>query len=290
MYINTNLILKLNSLYTFLYYKNHFLYISLHFKSGSLLNMKIYNHLLNTIKIRGAAYLVLLDPDKISTSKIAPFIRHCEKAGVDGFLVGGSLMLSGDLDIFIEKVKIESSLPVIIFPGGINQISSIADAILFLSVISGRNAEHLIGKHVTASPLIKRAKIEPISTGYILVESGVTTTAVYMSGSLPIPRNKPEIAAATALAGEYLGMKFIYLEAGSGAQESVPDEMVKAVSNECSVPIIVGGGIRNPETARRKVENGASIIVTGNFFEDESNWHYIKDFASAIHFKLPVEV
>ncbi|MCK7521728.1 MAG: hypothetical protein MZV64_30605 [Ignavibacteriales bacterium] len=108
-------------------------------------------------------------------------------------------------------------------------MSPLADAILFLSVISGRNAEHLIGKHVTASPLIKRAKIEPISTGYVLIESGVTTTAVYMSGSLPVPRNKPEIAAATALAGEYLGMKFIYLEAGSGAQDSVPDEMVKAV-------------------------------------------------------------
>ncbi|MFI5237990.1 MAG: geranylgeranylglyceryl/heptaprenylglyceryl phosphate synthase, partial [Ignavibacteriales bacterium] len=106
----------------------------------------------------------------------------------------------------------------------------------------------------------------------------------------PVPRNKPEIAAATALAGEYLGMKFIYLEAGSGAQDSVPDEMVKAVSNECSIPVIVGGGIRTPSAARKKVENGASIIVTGNFFEDENNWDMIKDFANAIHRKLPVEV
>ena len=252
--------------------------------------MKIYNHLLNTIKAKGAAYLVLLDPDKISNSNIAPFIRHCEKSGVDGFLIGGSLMISGDLDSFIETIKVETSLPLIIFPGSINQISPLADAILFLSVISGRNAEHLIGKHVTASPLIKRANVEPISTGYILVESGVTTTAVYMSGSLPVPNNKPEIAAATALAGEYLGMKLIYLEAGSGAKESVPDEMVKAVSEQCSIPIIVGGGIRNPQTARRKVENGASIIVTGNFFEDENNWDFIKDFASAIHYKLPIEV
>ena len=252
--------------------------------------MKIYNHLLNTIKAKGAAYLILLDPDKLPYSKIIPFIRHCEKSGVDGFLIGGSLMISGDLNTFIETIKVETSLPLIIFPGSVNQISPLADAILFLSVISGRNAEHLIGKHVTASPLIKRAKVEPISTGYILVESGVTTTAVYMSGSLPIPKNKPEIASATALAGEYLGMKLIYLEAGSGAQEPVPDEMVKAVSKECSIPIIVGGGIRNPQTARRKVENGASIIVTGNFFEDENNWDLIKDFASAIHYKLPVEV
>ena len=252
--------------------------------------MKIYNHLLNTIQSKGAVYLILLDPDNLPLSKIASFIRHCEKSGVDGFLIGGSLMTSGDLDSFLETVKVETSLPLIIFPGSINQISSVADAILFLSVISGRNPEHLIGKHVTASPLIKRAKIEPMSTGYILVESGVTTTAIYMSGSLPVPRNKPEIAAATALAGEYLGMKFIYLEAGSGAQDSVPDEMVKAVSKECSVPIIVGGGIRTPQVARKKVENGAGIIVTGNFFEDENNWHLIKDFASAVHFKLPVEV
>ena len=252
--------------------------------------MKTYNYLLNNIKTKGAAYLVLLDPDKLPITKIAPFIRHCEKSGVDGFLIGGSLMISGDLDSFIEVVKVETSLPLIIFPGSINQISSIADAILFLSVISGRNSEHLIGKHVTASPLIKRANIEPISTGYILVESGVTTTAVYMSGSLPVPRNKPEIAAATALAGEYLGMKFIYLEAGSGAQDSVPDEMVKAVSKECSIPIIVGGGIRTPHAARKKVDSGASIIVTGNFFENENNWDLIKEFASAVHYKLPVEV
>lgn len=252
--------------------------------------MKIYNYLLNTIKAKGAAYLILLDPDKLSETKIIPFVKFCENSGVDGFLIGGSLMISSNLDSITEKIKAETSLPVIVFPGSINQISPFADAILFLSVISGRNAEHLIGKHVTASPLIKRANVEPISTGYILVESGVTTTAVYMSGSLPVPKNKPEIAAVTALAGEYLGMKFIYLEAGSGAQESVPDEMVKAVSEECSVPIIVGGGIRNPQTARRKVENGASIIVTGNFFEDENNWDHIKDFANAIHYKLAVEV
>jgi phosphoglycerol geranylgeranyltransferase len=252
--------------------------------------MKIYNYLLDTIQTKGAAYLILLDPDKLTLSKIAPFIRHCENSGVDGFLIGGSLMMTGDLEAFIENVKVETSLPMIIFPGSINQISSSADAILFLSVISGRNPEHLIGKHVSASPLIKRARIEPISTGYILVESGVTTTAVYMSGSLPVPRNKPEIAAATALAGEYLGMKLIYLEAGSGAHDSVPDEMVKAVSKECSVPVIVGGGLRTPQSARRKVDSGASIIVTGNFFEDENNWDMIKDFATAIHFKLPVEV
>jgi putative glycerol-1-phosphate prenyltransferase len=252
--------------------------------------MNTYSYLLNTIESKGAAYLVLLDPDKISDAKLIPFVRHCEKSGVDGFLIGGSLMINDDIGLFIEKIKIETSLPAIIFPGSINQITPVADAILFLSVISGRNAEHLIGKHVLASTLVKKSKIEPISTGYILVESGATTTAVYMSGSLPVPRNKPEIAAATALAGEYLGMKLIYLEAGSGARESVPDEMIKAVSEICSIPIVVGGGLRETQTVRKKVENGASIIVTGNFFEDEENWNLIKNFAGAVHYKLPVEV
>ncbi len=252
--------------------------------------MKIYNQLLNTIKEKGAAYLVLLDPDKLPESKLAGFLKHCEKSGVDGFLVGGSLMVNGDFESFIEKVKTYTNLPSIIFPGSITQVSSFADAILFLSVVSGRNPEHLIGKHVLAAPSIKKSGIEPISTAYILVDSGSTTTAVYMSGSLPIPRSKPEIAAATALASEYLGMKLIYLEAGSGADNSVPNEMIKAVSSQCTIPVIVGGGIRNPQTAREKVENGASIIVTGNYFEDENNWDLIKDFASAVHIKQSILV
>ena len=141
-----------------------------------------------------------------------------------------------------------------------------------------------------AAPMIKRTGIEPISTGYILIESGKITTAQYMSGSLPVPSNKPEIAAATALAAEYLGMKLIYLEAGSGADYPVPDEMIKAVSANCTVPIIVGGGIKSPAIASKKVSNGAKIIVTGNFLEDEQNWYLIKNFAEAIHFKLPVFV
>ncbi len=250
--------------------------------------MKIYNQLLNTIKEKGAAYLILLDPDKLSENKLTGFLKHCEKSGVDGFLIGGSLMVNGELESFIKKVKTNTTLPSIIFPGSITQVSAFADAILFLSVVSGRNPEQLIGKHVLAAPLIKKSGIEPIPTAYILVESGSTTTAVYMSGSLPVPRNKPEIAAATALASEYLGMKLIYLEAGSGADNTVPNEMIKAVSNQCTIPVIVGGGIRNPQTAREKVKSGASIIVTGNFFEDENNWTLIKDFASAVHIKQSI--
>ena len=249
--------------------------------------MNIYNQLLEVIQIKGAAFLVLLDPDNLPEEKLSLFTGHCEKSGVDGFLIGGSLLLNGNLENFLIRLKTMTSLPIIIFPGDVNQISSKADAILYLSVVSGRNPEHLIGKHVLAAPIIRKCGIEPIATGYLLIESGRTTTAQYMSGSMPIPRNKPGIAAATALAAEYLGMKLIYLEAGSGADNPIPNEMVKAVSTLCSVPVVVGGGINTPGTAREKVQNGAKIIVTGNFFEDEAKWDLIKDFADAVHFNLP---
>ena len=252
--------------------------------------MNIYNNILKTIQQKGAAYLILLDPDKLIGDNIKKFINVCEDSGVDGFLIGGSLMLDGNFKPFVKAVKNITKLPVIIFPGSINQITPIADAILFLSVVSGRNPEHLIGKHVISAPLIKQANLEAISTAYVLIESGTSTTVQYMSGSLPIPRNKPEIAAATALAAEYLGMKLIYLEAGSGAHETVPNEMVKLVSEYCSVPIIVGGGIKSPNAAREKVKNGANIIVTGNFFENENNWDLIKQFADAVHVNIPIKV
>jgi len=254
------------------------------------MQMKVFDYLNNIISEKGAAYLILIDPDKSSGESLANFVRHCEISGVDGFLAGGSLMTTNILDDVIKTIKQNSSLPVILFPGSESQITSSADAILFISLISGRNAEHLIGKHVLAAPLVKQTGIEPISTGYMLIESGKQTTAEYMSGSSPIPRNKPEIATATALAGEYLGMKYVYLEGGSGAENSVPNEMVKMVTSSVSVPVLVGGGIRDSRTAREKVESGAKIIITGNYFEDKSKWNLIKEFADAVHFKNPIEI
>jgi phosphoglycerol geranylgeranyltransferase len=252
--------------------------------------MMIYNQLLETAAVKGGTYLILLDPDKIPHDKIEYFAAHCEQSGADGFLIGGSLMLNGDFESFIKKVKNASKLPVIIFPGAVDQVTAAADAIFYLSVVSGRNPEHLIGKHVLSAPLIKKTNLEPISTAYMLIESGTNTTAQYMSGSLPIPRDKPEIASATALASQYLGMKLIYLEAGSGAQQTVPNEMVKAVSAYCSTPVVVGGGIRTPKEAGDKIRSGAKIIVTGNFFENENNWNFVKDFADAIHVNIPISV
>ncbi len=252
--------------------------------------MKIYNHIKSIIDEKGAAFFILLDPDKVNLNRLEEFINISAESGVDGLLIGGSLMMSGNFEELVKKVKSLSSFPIIIFPGSITQVSSYADAILFISVISGRNPEHLIGKQVLAAPLIKKAGIEALGTGYILIDSGSTTTAVYMSGSFPVPRNKPDIAASTALAAEYLGMKFVYLEAGSGALLSVPDEMVKAVAKVCSIPIIVGGGLRDPKDVSEKVNCGASIIIVGNFFEDEKNWTSIKDFASAVHLKKGIIV
>ncbi len=247
--------------------------------------ISVYNYLLDQSGRKGAAYIVLIDPDKFSPAKAPEFLEHSIQAGVDAFLIGGSLLMSGNLEETLKIVKTHTDIPAILFPGSLNQLSPIADALLYLSLISGRNAEHLIGKQVIAAPLIRQMKIEPISTGYMLIESSVRTTAEYISGSQPIPRHKPEIAVATALAAQYLGMKFVYLEAGSGAKEHIPFEMVQAVSQVCTIPIIAGGGIRSAETAAKMAISGAKIIVTGNFFESSKNWTLLSEFADAIHFK-----
>ncbi|MCF8259731.1 MAG: geranylgeranylglyceryl/heptaprenylglyceryl phosphate synthase [Melioribacteraceae bacterium] len=245
--------------------------------------MTIQEKLIKDIEEKGAIFLVLIDPDEFEKDDLIEFVDICSKNGVDALLVGGSLMVTGNLEKTLDIIKENCDLPRIIFPGGVSQVSSKADAILFISLISGRNGDQLIGQHVMAAPGILQSGIEPISTGYMLIESGKRTTAEYMSGTNPIPRNKPEIAAATALAAQYIGMKLIYLEAGSGADMSVPEEMIQKVSKFCKLPLIVGGGIRDPQTAAKKIKAGAKAIVVGNYFEDKSTWSEVKDFAMAIH-------
>lgn len=245
--------------------------------------MSVYTQLTETIASRRAAFLLLLDPDKVNESTLNDFIPYAEQCGVDGFLVGGSLLMTGNFDSVLAGIKKAATKPVIIFPGSVNQVSGNADAILFLSLVSGRNPEHLIGKQVMAAPLIRQAGLEAIATAYMLIESGNKTTAEYISGTIPIPSGKPDIAAATALAAEYLGMKFIYLEAGSGAERTVPVAMVKAVSSWVTVPVIAGGGIRTPQAAADLVNAGARLIVTGNHFEIESNRAMLREFADAVH-------
>jgi phosphoglycerol geranylgeranyltransferase len=247
--------------------------------------MSIYQSLLSVAATKGAAYLVLIDPDKIAPEKLPAFIRQATEAGADAFLVGGSLITDDSFERCIETMKKHTTVPVVIFPGGLMQISPKADAILFLSILSGRNPEHLIGNQVLAAPIVKKIGLEAISTAYLLVESGKTTSAEFMSNTRPLPRHKPDIAVAHALAAEILGFKMIYLEAGSGAELSIPEEMIGAIAKYSSVPLIVGGGIKTPDTARQKVLAGAKFIVTGTVFERDGNAGLMKEFASAIHYK-----
>ncbi len=246
----------------------------------------VYQELLAIRQKRGAGFLMLVDPDKTAPDSLPTLIETATRSGVDAFLVGGSLLLTPDFDRYIKTFKQYSQeKPVIIFPGGVHQISAHADAILFLSLISGRNADHLVGTQVQASPIIHSLKLEPISTAYLLIESGQVTSAEFMSGTRPLPRHKPEIAVAHALTAQYFGFKLIYLEGGSGAKFSVPPSLIKAIASTIEIPIIVGGGIRTPEEAAEKVEAGASFVVTGTILEAQNDSAFIKEFASAIHQK-----
>jgi len=247
------------------------------------MTMTTFDKLLEVRKNRGAGYLVLIDPDKTDSARLPSFVRDATEAGVDGFLIGGSLLLSNEIDKLIQLIKSNTSVPVVIFPGSLFQISPVADAILFLLLISGRNPDHLIGNQVTAAPIIKRIGLEAISTGYMLIEAGTTTSAEFMSNTKPIPRNKPDIAVAHALAAEFIGLKMLYLDAGSGADFPVPDEMIQKIAKYSSLPMIIGGGIRNPEVAREKVKAGASFVVTGTIIEKNTDHSLVREFAEAVH-------
>lgn len=232
---------------------------------------------------RGAGYFVLIDPDKVEAGQIPRLVENATEAGADAFLVGGSLMVRDQFDAILTRVKNSTSLPVIIFPGSLFQISPVADAILYLVLVSGRNPDHLIGNQVVAAPMLKAIGLEPISTAYMLVEGGSTTSAEFMSGTQPLPRNKPDIAVAHALAAEYIGMKLLYFDAGSGADHPVSDAIVRSVAHYSSLPIVVGGGIRTPEEAHRKVQAGASFVVTGTIIEEQGHHSILREFADAVH-------
>jgi phosphoglycerol geranylgeranyltransferase len=247
--------------------------------------MKTFDYLLEVRKRKGAGFLLLLDPDKLANQDLASVVKNAQGSGADAFLVGSSLMTRDIFEKSLGEIKKFAKVPVILFPGSLFQISRLADAILFLTVLASRNTDLIVGNHVHAAPLIREHKLETISTAYLLVESGKMTSAHFMSDSFPIPRDKPEIAGAFAMAAEMFGMKMVYLEAGSGALESVPEDMVQMVSHSVDMPVVVGGGIRDPEIARRLAMAGASFIVTGNFFEKNSNSNRLEEFAKAVHFR-----
>jgi len=211
---------------------------------------------------------LLIDPDGYDSKSLEELIGLINQYPPDLILVGGSLLFN-PIDITITALKLGTSQPVFIFPGNVFQLSDRADGILFLSLISGRNPEFLIGNHVLAAPNLSRSGLEVIPTGYMLIENGQSTSVEYMSHTTPIPGNKPDIAVATAMAGEMLGLKTLYLEAGSGAGHPVPPEMVSAIRRRISLPLIVGGGIRTTETAAEIYRAGADMIVVGNVLEKE---------------------
>jgi putative glycerol-1-phosphate prenyltransferase len=227
----------------------------------------IYKRILERSKANEKMLAFLVDPDKAKDAHLKALCELAEKQEVALFLVGGSLLTGGDLEATINNLKTYSSIPVVIFPGSPSQISGAADALLFLSLLSSRNAEMLIGQQVVAAPYLYKSDIEVISTAYLLIDGGKQTTASYISNSTPIPADKSEIAAFTALAGQYLGMKQVYLDAGSGATNQVPAKMIKAVSEKIDVPLIVGGGIDSKEKILEAHQAGADLVVIGNALE-----------------------
>lgn len=237
---------------------------------------QIYNNFTSGRKL----LIVLIDPDKFDSPKAMLFFSK-NKEHIDLIFVGGSLLEANRTENVVKELKSVVICPVVIFPGSSMQVVSNADAILFLSLISGRNAEFLIGHHVQAAPLIYNSGIEAIPTSYILVDGGKTTTVQYITQTLPVPADKPEIAAATALAGKYSGHKLVYLEAGSGAINHVSETMVAEVSQKTQLPVIAGGGIRNAEMAEKIVKAGATAIVVGTLYE--TNPDEIVRIAEKIH-------
>lgn len=232
-------------------------------------------------QVRKKGLAMLLDPDKVKLDEVEALVAKAESTAVDFFFVGGSLLTQGGIHELVRELKLYTQLPVILFPSSVYQIVPQADAILFLSLISGRNPELLIGQHVVAAPLLKESKLEVISTGYMLVDSGKPTTAHYISNTHPIPYDKPDIALCTALAGEYLGLKVIYMDGGSGAEKPLSEEMIRTVKNGISVPLIIGGGIRSVAEAVRIWDAGADIIVIGNALEQKTEGTLLEDLAAA---------
>ncbi|RLD65752.1 MAG: geranylgeranylglyceryl/heptaprenylglyceryl phosphate synthase [Bacteroidetes bacterium] len=234
----------------------------------------------NIIQKTGKKIAALIDPDKTNDIAINKTILLAEKAKVDFFLIGGSLV-SENPDYFIKKLKNDSNIPVVLFPGSLLQYSSMADAILFLSLISGRNPELLIGNHVTVAPFLKKSNMEVLSTGYMLIGTGKSTSVEYVSNTFPIPANKADIAVATAVAGELLGLKLIYMDAGSGAENPIPEDMIKLVKQNIDIPLIIGGGLKNESQVENVCKSGADIIVVGNAFENDNT--KILNMAEIVH-------
>jgi phosphoglycerol geranylgeranyltransferase len=255
----------------------------------------IYNQLIGRKQQGRKSFAVLIDPDKVTIqgstglpSVLDEYIELTVAAQVDYLLVGGSLVISNHLDECVQHIKQNCDIPVILFPGSPSQISKYADALLYLSLISGRNPELLIGQHVVSAPFVKQSRLEIMPTGYIVVDGGAPTTVSYISNASPVPADKNEIAMCTAMAGEMLGMKLIYMDAGSGAKRPITESMIKAVAEHIEAPLIVGDGILQPEKAYLNCKAGADVIVVGNAIEKDAS--LIREMSDAVHSVLSVKL
>ncbi len=251
------------------------------FRTFVMMKGTIYQSMLSGKKKGHKSFAVLVDPDKVNPPKVDELTSLAVAAGVDYLLVGGSLVVSNHLDEVVQQIKKNCDIPVILFPGTPSQVSVYADALLYLSLISGRNAELLIGQHVISAPFVKKSGLEIMSTGYMVIDGGAPTTVSYISNANPIPSDKNEIAVCTAMAGEMLGMKLVYMDAGSGARRPISEDMIAQVAACIEVPLIVGGGIRDPEKAYRNCKAGADVIVVGNAIEKEAS--LIREMSDAVH-------
>jgi phosphoglycerol geranylgeranyltransferase len=241
----------------------------------------IYSSLLLKKRNRRKSFALLVDPDKVDAAATATLVELAVKARVDYLFVGGSLVISNHLDQVVQQIKSLCKIPIILFPGTPSQVSPYADALLYLSLISGRNPELLIGQHVISAPAVRKSGLEIISTGYMVIDGGAPTTVSYISNALPIPADKNEIALCTAMAGEMLGMKLIYMDAGSGARRPISTDMIQRVSESIGIPLLIGGGIQNPEKVYLNAKAGADLIVVGNAVEKDSS--ILAEMAAALH-------
>jgi len=242
---------------------------------------QIYTELTKARQLGKKKLAVLIDPDKMRLGKLDQIIDLSVRCHVDYFFIGGSLLVNSQLDQCLQTIRQRTHIPMILFPGSSYQLSNKADALLFLSLVSGRNPDLLIGQHVIAAPYIKLSSLEVLPTGYMLIDGGVGTTVLYMSNTSPIPATKSDIAVCTALAAEMLGLKLIFMDAGSGAIKPISAEMIAAVRGAVSIPLIVGGGIRSADKVEENLKAGADVIVMGNAFEHDPS--LMIDISAAIH-------
>lgn len=241
----------------------------------------VFEHLTKAHQQQQPLFAVLIDPDEVEMDRIPRLCELGKAAAIDLWLVGGSLVLEDQLDAVVLSLKTHSDIPVVLFPGSTLQITPAADALLLLTMISSRNPDLLIGRQVEAAPRLAASRLELIPTGYLLIDGGAPTSVSYMSHSLPIPANKPKIAAVTALAGQQMGLQAIYLDAGSGADNPVSPTMVRAVRQQVDGPLFVGGGLRKPEQIQALCQAGADVIVIGNALEETPE--NMQTMAKAVH-------